>query len=108
MPNGHGGGPYFGGPIFFAIMFAVITWLPVGNDGWLAWTRVGICLLLAAAIGWRLAYYFHMYDVDDYGGAYTPPDVYRQANRRYWIAASVYAALTTVVGLGILWWRGLP
>jgi hypothetical protein len=69
MPNGHGGVPYFGGPILFSILFAIITSLPVGNDGWLAWPRVGICLLLAAAIGWRLAYYFHMYDADDYGGA---------------------------------------
>jgi len=108
MPNGHGGVPYFGGPVFFAIMFAIITWLPVSDEGWLAWARVGISLLLAAAIGWRLAYYFYMYDADDYGGAYTPPDVYRQASRRYWIAAPIYAALTTVVGFIILWWRGFP
>jgi len=49
-----------------------------------------------------------MRDADEYGGAYTPPDVYRRAARRYWCLAVVYAILTTTVGYGILWWRGLP
>ena len=108
MPNGHAGVPYFGGPILFAIMFAAFAWPPFGDSGWLAWTRLGVCLLLAAAVGWRLAYYFHLHKFDDYGGAYTPPDVYRRASRRYWIAAPIYAILTAVAGFGILWWRGLP
>ena len=108
MPNGHGGVPYLGGPILFTIMFAAFAWQPFSNDGWFAWTRVGICLFLAAVIGWRLAYYFHMYDADDYGGAYTPPDLYRRASRRYWIAAPIYAVLTLAAGFCILWWRGLP
>jgi hypothetical protein len=82
--------------------------LSLGNAGWLAWTRVLLCMILAAAVGWRLAYYFHLYGVDDYGGAYTPPDIYRRANRRYWILAPIYATITMIVGLGILWRRGLP
>jgi hypothetical protein len=108
MPNGHSGIPYLGGPILFTIMFTTFAWLPVGSDAWFVWTRVVVCLLLAAAIGWRPAYYFHMYDADDYGGAYTPPELYRQASRRYWVAAPIYAIITAVAGLGILWWRGLP
>lgn len=108
MPNGHGGVPYLGGPILLAIMFATFAWQPFGNDLLFAWMRVGTCLFIAAALGWRLAYYFHMYDVDDYGGAYTPPDLYRRASRRYWIAAPIYAVVTAAAGLGILWWRGLP
>lgn len=108
MPNGHGGIPYFGAPVLFAIMFSIVAWIPLRNDGGCAWTRVGICIVLAAAIGWRLAYYFHMYDADDYGGDYTPPDVYQRASRRYWIAVPSYATLTAAAGFGILWWRGLP
>lgn len=108
MPNGHDGGPYLGGPILFAIMFTTFASLPLGGAGWLAWTRVLVCMILAAAVGWRLAYYFHMYRVDDYGGAYTPPDVYRRASRRYWTMAPIYAIITTITGFGILWWRGLP
>src|SRR5262245_34735631 len=108
MPNGHGGVPFLGGPVFFAMMFATFVWVPFGNDGWFAWTRVGICLLLASAIGWRMAYYIYMYSADDYGGAYTPREVYRRASRRYRIAAPIYAVLSTLVGFGILWWHGLP
>jgi hypothetical protein len=108
MPNGHSGVPYLSGPVLFAIMFATFAWLPFGHGCWFAWTRAGICLLFAAAIGWRLAYYVHMYSADEYGGAYTPPDVYRQASRRYWIAAPIYAVLTAAAGFGILWCSGLP
>jgi hypothetical protein len=108
MPNGHGGVPYLSGPIVFAIIFVTFVWLPFGHGGWLAWTRVVVCLLFAAAVGWRLAYYIHRYMADDYGGAYTPPDVYRRASRRYRIAAPIYAILTATAGFGILWWRGLP
>jgi hypothetical protein len=108
MPNGHGGVPYLGGPILCTIMFAIFASLPPGDACWLAWMRVLVCVLLAAAVGWRLAYYLHLYRVDDYGGAYTPPDVYRAASRRYWIAAPLYAIITAITGFGILWWRGLP
>lgn len=108
MPNGHGGVPYLGGPVLFAIMFAIFASLSPGDTGWLAWGRVLVCLILGAAVGWRLAYYFHLYKFDDYGGAHTPPDVYRRASRRYWIMAPIYGIITTVTGFGILWWRGLP
>jgi hypothetical protein len=106
MPNGHGGAPFMGGPIFFAVMFAVFAALPSRER--LGWAWVGICLVFAALAGWRLAYHQHMRAADEYGGAYTSREVYRQAARRYWILAPVYAVLATAAGFGILWWRGLP
>jgi hypothetical protein len=106
MPNGHGGVPFLGAPILFAVMFATFVGLPLKDR--LGWAWVGICLVLAALVGWRLAYNLHMRDADEYGGGYTPPAVYRQAARRYRVLAVVYTVLTTTMGLGILWWRGLP
>ena len=106
MPNGHGGVPYLGTPVVFAIMFVIFAGLPLKTR--FGWARVGICLVLAALAGWRLAYDLHMRHADEYGGAYTRPDVYRRAARRYWILAVVYTILTTTVGFGILWWDGLP
>lgn len=65
-------------------------------------------MMLAALVGWRLAYHLHMRDADEYGGAYTAPDVYQRAARRYRILAMIYTILATAVGFCILWWRGLP
>ena len=106
MPNGHGGVPFLGTPIFFAAMFATFAGLPLKTR--LGWAWVAICLVLAALVGWRLAYNLHMWDADEYGGAYTEPDVYRRAARRYRVLAVVYTVLTAAVGFSILWWRGLP
>ena len=106
MPNGHGGVPFLSGPIFFAVMFAAFAGLPLKAR--LGWAWVAICLVLAALVGWRLAYNLHMRDADEYGGGYTPLDVYRRAVRRYRVLAVMYTVLTTAVGFGILWWRGLP
>ena len=108
MPNGHGGRPYFGGPIVLAILFAILASTSSGNESWIAWARVGICVIVAAAFGWRVAYYIHLRDADAYGGAYTQPEIYKHARRRYWIAALVYAVLAAATGFGILYWRGLP
>jgi len=108
MPNGHGGVPFLGAPILFAVMFAVLASLPPGLQGTLGWVRVAFCLVLAALVGWRLAYNLHMRDADEYDGAYTPPDEYRRAARRYWVLAPVYTVLSTSAGFAILWWIGLP
>jgi hypothetical protein len=105
MPNGHGGAPHLGAPIIFAVMFAIIAGLPLKAR--FGWSWIAVCLVLAALVGWRLAYHLHMRDADEYGGAYTPADAYRRAARRYRILAMVYAVLTTALGLGILWWCGL-
>jgi hypothetical protein len=106
MPNGHGGVPFLGAPILFAVMFAAFAELPLKAR--LGWGWVAICLVLAGLAGWRLAYNLHMRAADEYGGAYTPPDVYWRAVRRYRVLAVVYTVLTTTVGFSILWWRGLP
>ncbi len=106
MPNGHGGVPFLGYPVFLAVMFAIFAGLPL--EAPLGWAWVSICLVLAALTGWRLAYDLHMRGADEYGGAYTPPDAYRRASRRYRLLAVAYAVLATTVGLGVLWWRGLP
>lgn len=106
MPNGHGGSPFLGAPIVFAILFAVMASLP--NPQRLGWLWVAVCLLFAAVAGWRLAYYLHLRAADEYDGAYTSPDAYKRAARRYWIAAPIYSLLAAAVGFAILWWRGLP
>jgi hypothetical protein len=105
MPNGHGGYPFLGGPVLFAILFAAFAAFPVKDIGW---TWVAACLAFAALAGWRLAYHLHMRDADEYDGAYTSRDEYRRAARRYRIAAAIYAVLAAAAGYGILWWRGLP
>lgn len=106
MPNGHGGSPFLGAPILFAIFFAVMASLP--NPQRIGWLWVAVCLLFAAVAGWRRAYHLHMRAGDEYDGAYTSPDAYKRAARRYWIAAPIYILLSTAAGFGILWWRGLP
>ena len=106
MPNGHGGVPFLGAPVFLGVLFAVFASLPdIARFGW---AYVGLCLGLAAAAGWRLAYHLHMREADEYDGAYTAPDAYQRAARRYWIAAPIYAVLAAAGGFAILWWRGLP
>ena len=96
MPNGHGGVPFLGTPILFAAMFATFVALPLRSRfGW-AW------------VGWRLAYSLHMWNADEYGGAYTEPGAYRRAVRRYRVLAVVYTVITVAIGFSILCWRGLP
>lgn len=107
MPNGHGGYPFLGGPILLAVLFTVTAFLPLEARGWLGGLRVAICLLLAALVGWRLAYHLHLRHSDGYGGAYTSPAVYRRAVLRYWILALLYAAIMTGAGYAVLRWRGL-
>jgi hypothetical protein len=102
MPNGHGGSPFLGAPILLAALFGVLAAFANG------WAVAGLCLLVAGLAGWRLAYHLHLRDADEYDGAYTSPDVYQRAVRRYRIAAPVYAFLAAAAGFAILWWRGLP
>jgi hypothetical protein len=107
MPNGHGGFPYLGGPILFALLFTFFVWLPLPNHVAIIWGRLCVCLILAAMFGWRVAYYIHMYHADEYDGAYTPPEIRQRAIRQYRRAIPLYVFVAIVIGLGTLWWRGL-
>ena len=108
MPNGHGGAPFLGSPVLFAVVFCIVALLPPGAKASLGWAWVALGLALAALAGWRLAYHLHMRDADEYGGGYTPAEARARATRRYLIVAPVYVLITTGAGLGVLWWRGLP
>lgn len=107
MPNGHGGAPFLGAPILFAILFVVVAWAPPDTGFLPDWFRASQCASFAAVVGWRLAYHLHLRHADEYGGLYTEPEVYKLALRRYWLYSVLYAAVTTSVGLGIVWCRGL-
>jgi hypothetical protein len=106
MPNGHGGVPYMGAPIFCVILFAVLAALPIRET--LGWTWVGLCLAVAGYGGQRLAYHLHMRDAAAYDGAYTSSEKYRRAWRRYVIASVIYTPIAAAAGYAVLWWRGLP
>ena len=108
MPNGHGGVPIFGKSVVLAISFALVTWAPGRLEDSIGWVQVGFCVLLAALFGWSLAYDLHMWDADDYGGAYTPHGKYRSALLHYRVRGVIYAAIAVTTAFGILWWRGLP
>jgi hypothetical protein len=81
MPNGHGGIPRFGGPIFYAVLAAVA----------LAFKMTAAAAALAAIGGWRLSYHLHFWRADEYAGAYTDPEAYRRARLRYWCLGGLYA-----------------
>lgn len=108
MPNGHGGIPHYGSPILLALMFFAAAFWPVAPEPALQWTRLGVCVALAALAGWRLAYHLHMWKADEYGGSYLAPEEYRRDARRYAVFAAAYAALGAGAGFAFLWWRGLP
>lgn len=103
MPNGHGGMPFMGGPVFLAVAFLVAALLPQGPA--FGWPWVVLCLAIAALIGWRVAYHLYMRGADEYGGAYTSPEKYALALRTYRLRALAYAAVAAVVASGVLWWR---
>jgi hypothetical protein len=96
VPNGHGGAPFLGAPIILLVMFAVTALVPAFEP--LGWGR----LVLAALAGWRLAYHLHLRHSDEYDGAYTNPETYRRARRRYWLLAPVYVALAVAAGFAVL------
>ena len=108
MPNGHGGIPWFGRPLLYAIGFAILAWRPVAGQGTPGWIRVAICLALAALIGWRVAFGRHMWHATEYDGAYTPNDAFNRAQRRYRIAAPIYALVAVCAAYALFRWRGLP
>lgn len=93
MPNGHGGVPRFGGPLFYAILAALA----------LAFNITAAAAVLAAIAGWRFAYHLHFWGAEEYGGAYTSPEKYRRAKLRYYGFAALYAAAAAAAVLAIAW-----
>ena len=91
MPNGHGGIPRFGAPIFYAVLAAVA----------LAFKMTAAAAVLAAIAGWRLAYHLHFWAASEYGGAYTSTEKYRRAALRYYGFAVLYAAAGAAAVLAI-------
>jgi hypothetical protein len=89
--------------MLFAIVFATFAWLPFGDGGWLAWTRLGVCLFLQA-VGWRLVLLPHV-QVRRLRRSHSLTCI--ASKSAILIAAPIYAILTAT-GFGILWWRGLP
>jgi hypothetical protein len=96
VPNGHGGAPFLGAPVILLLMFAVVAFVPAFEP--LGWGR----LAFPALAGWRLAYHLHMRSADEYDGAYTDPEAYRRARRRYWLFTPLYAVAATAIGIGVL------
>ena len=81
MPNGHGGVPWMGAPLFFAVLAAIAIFLQ----------QPAVAAALAAIAGWRLAYHLHFWNADEYSGAYTDPLAHRRARWRYWCFGALYA-----------------
>ena len=107
MPNGHGGYPWMGGPVLLAIAFAVLLFLPADPASVHGRAIPLLCLVIAAVFGCRLAYHLHMRKADDYGGAYTRPEVFRRARLTYLAACVVYAAVAVYLAHLAVEARGL-
>lgn|SRR5574341_727227 len=99
MPNGHGGVPYMAGPVLFLIL-CVVAALLKQRFGWAA---VAASVAFAGLAGWRLGYYLHFWDADEYDGAYTRPDEYRRARRRYFAFGALYALVAMAVVSVVIW-----
>ena len=93
MPNGHGGVPWMGAPLFFAVLAAIAIFLQ----------QPAVAAALAAIAGWRLAYHLHFWAADEYGGAYTSSEKHRRAALRYYGFAVLYAAAGAAAVLVIVW-----
>jgi hypothetical protein len=94
MPNGHGGLPHYGTPVLLGIFWALMVW----------WQRASasimphLLLYLASVLfGWSLAFHLTMWDVMEYGGAYTSEDEMTRAKRRCLIAAAVLIPVSIFV-----------
>lgn len=106
MPNGHGGIPYLGSPILLALLLVVAISVSIEHPSPLGYGRAAVCLILAAACGWRLAYHLHMREADEYGGAYTSEVELAKSRGRYRALSAVYAAVFVAATVLVLHSRG--
>lgn len=99
MPNGHGGVPRYGSPIFLAlVVFALAVIETRGHPPWAA----AAAYAAAGLFGWRLAWHQFMYPVMAYGGAYASPEELGGAKRRYRVAAAI-GVVASVAGVYVVW-----
>ena len=101
MPNGHGGYPFMGSPVLIGLMLGVALAYRVDPGSRYHSFRIATCLVLAAALGWRLAYHLHMRAADEYGGAYVDATERAVLVRRYRIFTAVY--ILAALGVVVLW-----
>ena len=80
MPNGHGGIPRFGSPALLLFVLCVLFWFRFARGA--QWTLYP-ALFAAILFSWRLAWHIHLYEVLEYGGAYTPQETLDAAKKRY-------------------------
>ena len=102
MPNGHGGIPRWGSPVAFSLYFIGLVYMRVATSfgPWTVWTA----LVVAAVVGWRIAWHHHMFDAMDYEGAYTAEDVIARARKRYFIAAPIYISIAVGAAAALLYY----
>jgi len=94
MPNGHGGIPRFGAPLFIFLMTFLLIW----------WERstafilpLVLSLIGAGIFGWRLAFHLTMWNVTEYDGNYASADQTKNARRKYLAAKLVLVPLAVFV-----------
>lgn len=96
MPNGHGGVPHYGAPLYLLILWiAVLLNHRHEPRDWV----LAVACILAALFGWRLSWHLHMWDAEEYGGAYFTEEGVRLARRKHLAGSLVYAALALGVTL---------
>lgn len=96
-----------GGPVLLAIAFLVLLFLPVDPASAHGRAVPLLCLVIAGAFGCRVAYHLHMRRADDYGGAYTRPEVYRRTRLTYLGLCVVYAVVAVYLAHLAVEARGL-
>ncbi len=96
MPNGHGGVPHYGAPVFLLILWVAVLLNQHREPR--DWLLAAACAL-AVLFGWRLSWHIHMWDAEEYGGAYLSAEDIRLARRRHLAGSLVYAGIGVVVTL---------
>lgn len=88
MPNGHGGIPKYGSPILLVVLLGGWILVVDKENPWYMFRFV-----LAAVLGWRLAWHIFMYDLMEYGGHYQDKNIINKARTKYSVAAIIFIIL---------------
>ena len=99
MPNGHGGIPRYGSPVFLSLILLGLLGLQRSHET--RWT-LPLAYLVAGLVAWRFAWHLHLYDLMEYDGAYASPAELQAAKRRYrW--TMLFLVPAALVGVHVLW-----